>query len=334
MTLILLRRFGFAVVVLLAVTAITFAILALSPGDPARLLAGPQASEAAVEALRAGLGLDQPLWRQYAAYLERVVQGDFGRSVVTGRPVLTELTSRMPATVELMLASLALACAIGVPLGVWSANNKGGWPDTLVRGLSIFSISMPGFWLGMLLVLVFYRELGVLPAGGRFSGMEPDGPTGFLLIDTLVRGNLQGFATAVTHLILPVTALAIAEAGAIVRLVRAQMLGTLSQDYVRMARASGLSSGEVLRLHALRNALIPLVPVLALSLAQLLYGSVVVETVFAWPGVGAYLVSSIFALDFPVILGFAVLASVAYVAANLGSDIVQSLLDPRIRGGV
>jgi peptide/nickel transport system permease protein len=328
------RRAAFALIVLAAVTAATFAILALIPSDPARMLAGPQASAEAVGRLRAELGLDQPLWAQYGAYLTRVLHGDLGVSVVTGRPVLSELLARAPASIELMTCALFVAIAVGVPLGVWAARRKGEWPDQAVRGFAILGISAPGFWLGMLLVLLFYRVLGVLPANGRLLGMEPDGPTGFLLLDTLAHGDFAAFGDAVSHLVLPVIALAVADAGGFARLVRAQMLGVLSEDYIRMARASGLSENEVVRTHALHNALTPLAPLLGLALAQMLYGSVVIETVFGWPGVGAFVVSSVFALDFPVILGFALAASIAFVLANLAADIAQSMLDPRIRSAV
>ena len=329
----ILQRAGFSLVVLLAVTAITFAILTLSTNDPARLLAGPQATEEAVARLRVELGLDQPFWSQYGAYLGRVLQGDLGVSVQTGLPVTEEIASRVPATIELMASALLVAMACGIPLGIWAARRRGEWPDHVVRALSVASISMPGFWLGMLLVLLFYRELGWLPANGRFTGTEP-GLTGFLLIDTLLEGDGAGFVDALAHLALPVAALAVSDIGALARLVRAQTLGVLSADYMRMARASGLSEGQAVREHAMRNVLTPLMPIFALSLAQMLYGSVVIETTFGWPGVGAYVVQAIFALDFPVILGFALIASIAYVICNLAADILQAMLDPRIQDAV
>lgn len=330
----LLRRVGFAVVVIAAVSVITFFILALTPGDPARLMAGPQASPADVERIRAALGLDQPLWRQYLAYVTRVLSGDLGTSVVTSRPVTVEILSRAAATIELMLCAMVLAIGAGAALGVWAARNAGGWPDQAVRGLAVLSVSAPGFWIGMILILIFYRDLGLLPFGGRGGLVDPSGPTGFLLIDGFVTGNIGLVGEAARHLALPVLALALGEAGAVARLVRAQLLGVLSQDYMRLARAGGMSEGQAIWRHGLRNVAIPLIPVFALSLAQILSGSVVIETVFAWPGVGAYLVSSIFALDFPVILGFALIASVAYVVANLAADILQAVLDPRLRDGV
>lgn len=330
----LLRRLAFAVVVVAAVSVITFCILALAPGDPARLLAGPQASPADVERVRAALGLDQPLWRQYASYVARLLEGDLGTSVVTGRPVAMEILSRAAATIELMACAMLVAIGAGAALGVWAARNAGGWPDQVVRGLAVFGVSAPGFWIGMLLILVFYRDLGLLPSGGRGGTGALAGPTGLLLVDTLLAGNIALFIEAARHLALPVLALALAEAGGVARLVRAQLLGVLGQEYMRMARAGGLTEGAAIWRHGLRNVAIPLIPVFALSLAQILSGSVVIETVFAWPGVGAYLVASIFALDFPVILGFALIASVAYVGANLAADLAQAALDPRLRDSV
>jgi peptide/nickel transport system permease protein len=327
---VIVRRLAFAVVVMAAVSLITFAILAAG-SDPARMLAGPQASSEAVERLRAQLGLDQPFWGQYAAYIGRVLEGDFGRSIVTGRPVLQELASRAAATFELMLAALAVTITIGVPLGVWAARRKDEWPDHLVRAIAVSGISVPGFWLGMLLVVVFYRDLGWFPSGGRFSGEPPPGPTGFYLVDSLLHGDLSAFAIAAQHLALPVMALAVAEIGATARLVRGQLIGVLAEDYIRVARAGGLSEAQVVRHHALRNALTPLLTVLGLSIAQMLYGSVVVETVFGWPGTGNYVVASIFALDFPVILGFALIASLVYVVVNALVDTAYAVLDPRVR---
>lgn len=331
---LLVRRLFFGVVVLVAVSMITFGILALSPGDPAQRLAGPQATPEAVQKLRVQLGLDQPLWRQYSLYMQRVAAGDLGTSVVTGRPVLDEILSRAPATLELMLTTLAATLAIGIPLGVWAARRKGEWPDSLVRGFAVSSISTPSFWLGAILVLVFYRELDLLPSTGRFTGTAPPGTTGFLLIDSILAFDFPALGNALSHLALPVATLAFIEIGATARLVRTQMLGVLSEDYIRVARASGLSERDVIRHYALPNALTPLLTVLGLSIAQMLYGSVVIETVFGWPGTGNYVVQSIFALDFPVILGFALIASSVYVVVNAAVDALYILLDPRIREGV
>jgi len=327
----LLRRLGFMAVVLVCVTLITFLLIELAPGDTARLLAGPQASEAAVAQIREEMGLDAPLAARYAGYLADIVRLDFGTSVVTGRPVLTEIAERAPATFELMILASLIALGIGVPLGVAGAMHRGRAPEAAARAVSIIGASAPGFWVGLLLILLFYRTLDWFPASGRFTGTPPDAITGFLTIDALLRGDWTGFRIAFAHLLLPALSLALLELGVYARLVKNQMLGVLGQDYIRVARAGGLNEGEVLRHHALRNGLAPIVTIVAASLATMLYGSVSVETVFGWPGAGRFVVQSIFKLDLPVVMGFAVLTAAAYVIANALADLVYAGLDPRVR---
>ena len=325
-----LRRVAFAAVVLIAVSILTFLIGHLTPGDPARAVAGPQASAATVEALRAKLGLDRPPVTQYLAYAVRLLHGDLGTSNVTGAPVLGEIASRAPASVELLGAALLLALAGGIPLGALAALRRGGIADRVTSALAVLGAATPAFWLGLILIVLLYRDLAWFPGSGRFTGDPPATLTGLYTIDALLAGDLAAFRIAVAHLALPVTSLALLDLGVIARLVRNQMLGVLAQDYIRVARAGGLSTGEVVLHHALRNALSPLVTLVAASLATLLYGSVSVETVFGWPGAGLYVVNAIFALDQPVIIGFAVLTSAAYVVALALADIVQAALDPRI----
>jgi peptide/nickel transport system permease protein len=327
----LARRLGFMVVVLLGVSVITFMIAHLAPGDPARLMAGPQASAQTVEQLRVQLGLDQPLWRQYLHYLGRLVHFDLGVSNVTGRPVLTELLSRAPASLELLGGGLILALLGGVPLGVWAALNRGRLPDRLARAAAVLGTAVPAFWLGLILIVVFYRNLYWFPASGRFTGTPPVPITGLLTVDSLLQGDLHALSTALAHLTLPVLSLALLDLGVFARLTRNQMLGVMSQEYIRVARAAGLPEWQVVWRHALRNALSPLVTVVAASVAAMLYGSVSVETVFGWPGAGKYVVDAIFNLDFPVIMGFAVLAAAAYVLLNTLADLVYAALDPRVR---
>lgn len=325
------RRLISLALVVLGVTIITFLISHVVPGDAARMIAGQRASEAQVESVRRELGLDRPLHEQYIRYVERLADLDLGTSIVTNRPILDELVVRIPATMELMICALLLSIAIGVPLGVSAAVNQGRWHDQLIRGISVASISVPAFWLAMLLVLLFYARLDWLPGSGRLAGEMPDMVTGFLLVDTLLAGDLSAFGDALSHLVLPVVTLSLVDVGAIARLVRGNMIEVLKEDYIRTARSSGLTETLVHRL-ALRNALIPLVTVLGLSVAQMLYGSVVIESVFGWPGTGNYIVNSIFNLDFPVIMGFTVLVSLAYVVINLVVDLAYIALDPRIRG--
>ena len=326
-----LQRLAFLGLVLLGVSLMTFAIAHLAPGDPARMMAGPAASAEAVAALRAELGLDLPLWRQYALYLGDLARLDLGTSNVSGEPVLDEILARAPASIELMGSALLLSLIIGIPLGIGAAVKRDGWLDRLVSSLSVAGISVPAFWLGLLLVIVFYRQLEWFPASGRFTGEPPPSVTGFLLIDALIALDLRALSTACAHLALPVLSLALLEAGPLARLVRNQMRSVLASDYVRMARASGLSERTILWRHALRNALTPLVTLVAASIAMMLFGSVSLETVFGWPGAGHYVVQSIFALDFPVIMGFAVLTAIAYVLVNTAADITLGLIDPRVR---
>jgi peptide/nickel transport system permease protein len=326
-----LQRLAFLGLVLLGVSLVTFAIAHLAPGDPARMMAGPAASAETVATLRGELGLDRPLWQQYARYLGDLLQFDLGRSNVSGEPVLDEILARAPASIELMGSALLLALAVGIPLGIGAAMRRGGWLDRLVSGLSVAGIAVPAFWLGLVLVILLYRQLEWFPASGRFTGDPPRGVTGFLLIDAALALDGRALAAALAHLALPVLSLALLEVGPLARLVRNQMRAVLASDYVRMARASGLTERTILWRHALRGALSPLVTLVAASIAMMLFGSVSLETVFGWPGAGHYVVQSIFALDFPVIMGFAVLTAVAYVLVNAVADIALGLLDPRVR---
>lgn len=326
-----LQRLGFLMLVLLGVSVTTFAIAHLAPGDPARMMAGPAAPETAVAALRERLGLDLPVWQQYGRYLGDLLRLDLGTSNVSGQPVLGEILSRAPASIELMGSALLLSLVLGIPLGIAAAQRRGGAFDRLVSALSVGGISVPPFWLGLMLIILFYRQFGWFPASGRFTGTAPADVTGFLLIDSLLAGDGRALATTLAHLALPVLSLALLEAGPVARLVRNQMRGVLGSDYVRMARAQGLSERTILLRHGLRNALTPMITIVAASIAMMLFGSVSLETVFGWPGAGLYVVQSIFALDFPVIMGFAVLTAVAYVLVNSLADLALAALDPRVR---
>lgn len=326
----LAKRLGFALGVLLAVTLLTFCVTCFAPGDPARRIAGPQASAEVVERVRADLGLDRPVWLQYGAYVSRLVRLDLGVSNVTGRPVLTEILARAPASIELMGLGLLLSLAIGAPLGVAAALKRGGFADRLTSAAAVIGASTPAFWLGLILIVVFYRLLYWFPASGRLSGAPPVTLTGFLLVDSLLSFDFRAFADALAHLVLPAVSLALLDFGYFARLVRNQLFGVLDQDFIRVARASGLPETEVVTRHALPHALSPLVTVVAAALGGLLYGSVSIETVFGWPGAGKFVVDSIFALDFPVIMGFAVLASVVFVAINALADMLYGALDPRV----
>ncbi|ENY8022416.1 ABC transporter permease [Escherichia coli] len=299
---ILRQRCWGLVLVVAGVCVITFIISHLIPGDPARLLAGDRASDAIVENIRQQLGLDQPLYVQFYRYVSDLFHGDLGTSIRTGRPVLEE--------------------------------NR--WLDHLVRIMAITGISTPAFWLGLGVIVLFYGHLQILPGGGRLDDWldPPTHVTGFYLLDALLEGNGEVFFNALQHLILPALTLAFVHLGIVARQIRSAMLEQLSEDYIRTARASGLPGWYIVLCYALPNALIPSITVLGLALGDLLYGAVLTETVFAWPGMGAWVVTSIQALDFPAVMGFAVVVSFAYVLVNLVVDLLYLWIDPRIgRGG-
>lgn len=319
--------------VVFGVAIITFAISHLIPGDPARLIAGDRASAETLENVRRDLGLDRPVTDQFDIYVRSLLHGDLGTSLRTRRPVAADIATFLPATLELGILSLVLAVLIGVPLGVFSAIYKDGPIDQIARTISVCGISMPVFWFGMVVILLFYAKLQILPGSGRLAMAfaVPQRVTGFFLIDTLLEGRFDAFLSAVRHLILPTFVLAFANLGVITRQIRASMLDVLQEDYIRTARASGLRRRVVIFNHALRNALIPSITLLGLALGDLLYGAVLTETIFAWPGMGTYVVTSIQTLDFPAIMGFTVVASIGYVLINLVIDLAYMLADPQIR---
>ncbi len=329
MVVALIRRLSSAALVVIGVSLCTFFIARVIPGDPAALIAGPMATEAELERLRSTLGLDRPLWEQYWTYATAAAQGDFGTSLVTGTPVLEELFARMPATLELMAAATLLGIFGGIVLGVLAALNRDRAVDHAVRAGAVVAISMPGFWLGVLLLLVFYGLLGWAPGPGR-SSLAPLGPTGFLTLDALLHGDFERLADALAHLALPAITLALADIGGLARLVRAAMITALQEEHVRTARASGTPERVVVWTIALRNALVPFIGMAGVLIAQMLYGAVATETIFAWPGMGRYVVQAIFDLDFPVIMGFTLLVSLVYVASNALADLAYRSADPRL----
>ncbi|MHA6574875.1 ABC transporter permease [Pseudomonas yamanorum] len=325
------RLFGLILVVV-GVSLITFCISHLIPGDPARLIAGDRSSDAIVENIRHQLGLDLPLYQQYGRYMSDLLHGDLGTSIRTSRPVLEDLKAFFPATLELAVAALLLSVLVGVPLGVLSAVYHNRAIDQIARTLAVTGISTPAFWLGLGLIVLFYGQLGWLPGSGRLDeGLEPPRTiTGFYLIDSLLAGDIPLFLNALEHLILPAVTLGFVNLGVVARQIRSAMLDQLGEDYIRTARAYGLSRWAVILRHALPNALIPSITVLGLTLGDLLYGAVLTETVFAWPGMGAYVVKSIQSLDFPAVMGFAIMVSFIYVLLNMLIDLLYRVVDPRI----
>ncbi|MCS3471910.1 peptide/nickel transport system permease protein [Pseudomonas sp. JUb42] len=329
---ILRKRLAGLLLVVVGVSLITFAISHLIPGDPARLIAGDRASDAIVANIRHNLGLDLPLYQQYGRYMLDLLHGDLGTSIRTSRPVLEDLQAFFPATLELALTALLLSILIGVPLGVLSAVYQNRAIDQFARTLAVTGISTPTFWLGLGLIVLFYGHLNWLPGSGRIDeGMDaPSRITGFYLIDSLLAGNREQFVSSLQHLILPAVTLAFVNLGVVARQIRSAMLDQLGEDYIRTARAYGLSRWAVILRHALPNALIPSVTVLGLILGDLLYGAVLTEAVFAWPGMGAYVIKSVQSLDFPAVMGFAIVVSFIYVLLNMVIDLLYRLIDPRI----
>ena len=314
MALFLLRRLLLVGPVLLGVSLVVFAVLHISPGDPAEIMLGPQATHEDITRLRTELGLDEPLPVQYARWMGRVLQGDLGRSLWMKRPVLGEVLRRFQATVVLAASALLLSTLGGIALGVLSAARRNSLLDRLSALASLFGASMPSFWLGIVLMVIFALWLGWLPASGMFA---PYGGGGV--------GDL------LSHLVLPTVTLAAASLTIIARLTRSTMLDVLGQDFVRTARAKGVRESFVVVRHALRNALIPTVTVVGVQAGYLLGGAVLTETVFAWPGVGTLMVQGILARDFPLVQGCVLVIALGFVLVNLAVDVLYAVLDPRIR---
>ena len=326
-----LRRLGWSLATVAGVVAITFLISHIIPADPAALAAGERATREQVEALRHQLGFDRPLLTQLADYYYRLVQGDLGKSLFTSRPISADLSSRLPATIELTLAAMALTIGLGVPIGVLSALRRNSWLDHAVRLVTVSGLAIASFWLAIILQLAFAMDLGWLPLGGRLPAGMPPPPsiTGLYLIDTLLAGDLHGFGIAAAHIALPTVTLAFPAMATIVRFTRAGMLDTLNKPFVQYARAMGLPESVVVWKYMLRNALTSTVTQIGLIAGALLGGSVVIEAVFDWPGLGYYAVNSIVMSDYNAVLGFTVWVAIIYIVINVVVDILQRLIDPR-----
>ena len=330
----ILTKIGLLVPTFLGVTLLAFLFIRLLPGDPIELMAGERGVDPQRHAqLMAQLGYDRPLWRQYVGYVGEVAQGDLGRSIVTKQPVLTEFLTLFPATIELSLCAILVAVLIGLPVGILAALRRGTALDHSVMAVTLTGYSMPIFWWGLLLIILFSGILGWTPVSGRLGLMYYVEPvTGFMLVDTLFFSDEKGaFASAVSHLILPTVVLATIPMAVIARQTRSAMLEVLGEDYVRTARAKGLPPHRVVGLHALRNALIPVVTTIGLQVGTLLAGAILTETIFSWPGVGKWLVDSIFRRDYPSVQGGLLLISSVVMLVNLIVDLMYGLINPRIR---
>jgi peptide/nickel transport system permease protein len=322
---------------LVGITLLTFLLSHAVPADPVTASLGEQAAAdpAVVAAFRHEWGLDRSLPAQYGIYLWNLVRGNFGISISTRQPVWLDLRQTFPATVELAVVAMAASILVGIPLGVLSAVKRGRLIDHLARVISLVGVSMPIFWLGLIALVIFYARLGWAPSPGRLSATlgPPPMVTGFLLIDSLLAGRPAVARDALSHLLLPAAVLATYNLGIVTRLMRGSTLDVLGEDYVRTARAKGLAEGAVTLRHAARNALIPVITVIGLSFGRLLSGAVVIETVFAWPGLGSYAFRTATSLDFPAIMGVGIVVATIYVLANLLVDLAYALIDPRIQVG-
>jgi len=327
-----LQRGLTAVPVLLGVSVLVFSFIHLIPGDPAVTMLGERATPEKVAEVRVRLGLDRPLWEQYVRYVRRVVRGDLGVSIVRGDPVLTDLLRRFPATVELATAAIVVAVGLGIPVGVASAVWRNSVVDSLARLLALTGVSMPIFWLGVMLAWFFGVTLRVLPTGFRLDTGTAFVPwTNFVIVDAALQGNWPLLVDALRHLILPALALATIPLAIVARMTRASMLEVLSREFIRTAEAKGLPQGAVILHHALRNALLPVVTVIGLQIGQLLAGAILTETIFSWPGIGLWVYESIEARDYAIVQGTSLFIAVIVVVVNLMTDLLYAVVDPRIR---
>lgn len=332
----IVRRLTLQIFVLFGLSVLTFLLMFALPGDPAAQLAvvrGGSLNKETVERFEKLWGLDKPLYEQYLTYMGNVLQGNLGKSMATDRDIAGELAVFFPATVELAVVAAFMALFMGIPAGILSAVYRNSILDQIVRVLSLFGVSMPIFWLAILGLYVFYFKLGILPSSQRIALTMniPPFVTGFFLIDTLLARDFTGFLSVLHHLILPAFMLAFSAVGWVARIMRASMLEVLGQDYIRTARAKGLTEKMTLYVHALRNALIPTTTAIGLMVGALLSGAVLTETIFAWPGIGRFAVQSIFFLDRPVVMAVTLLIGVVFSFTNLIVDILVAFLDPRIQ---
>ncbi|WP_269584696.1 ABC transporter permease [Roseibium sp. Sym1] len=326
-------RITHAIPVILGVVVVSFLLTRALPGDPAVYFAGAAADEQSIAEIRTALGLDKPLAEQFLIYAGDILTGDLGNSLSTGQPVLQDLANRLPASLELTLTALLLSCSIAIPLGVLAATRPGSAVDHLCRVLVTAGVSLPTFFTGVVLIYVFYYLLGIAPSPlGRldFIYIEPDHVTGFYLIDAAIAGDWETWTGALKQLVLPATTLALFTLAPLARMTRAAMLSALSSDYIRTARAAGLTEDKVLFTYAFRNALLPVITTLGMVFSFTLGANVLVEKVFAWPGIGSYAVEALVVSDYAAVQGFVLAMALLFVALNLVIDLTYTLIDPRI----
>lgn len=329
----ILRRLLLLIPVIVGLTIIMFAIARLLPGDPVALAAGPNATQAEIAALAVEYGLDKPIWVQYATYVSGLVHGDLGTSLLTRRPVAADIKAYLPATLELVFAAMFIAVAVGIPLGLVTAVWRNRWPDYLAQVGAIGAISMPRFFLGLLLQLCFAMWLMWLPLGGRLPivVIPPRAVTGFLTIDSLLAGNWSTFVMSLRHLALPAIAMSLSPLATIMRMMRASTIEVMQQDYVMTARALGLPSRKIITKYVARNAVSATLTVIGLYFGWLLGGTVLVETVFDWPGLGLYATKAIVSQDMMPVIGVALVIGLLFVFANLVIDLLYGVINPKVR---
>lgn len=331
----IVKRLLLGILVLFGVIVTTFILTRVVPSDPAAKWVGPRATPQQIEAAKLELGLNKPLYVQFGKYLQDLLRGNLGYSLRTHQPVTRELQSYLPATVELVLLSTIFAILIGMPLGVLSAKRKDQWVDHLSRFFSVGAVSLPTFWVGLFLQLIFYRWLGILPLGDQLSmnvELVYNIPhlTGFLLLDSLITGNFLVFKDALLHIILPGITIAMYPIGLVARMTRSALLEILNEDYISAARSYGLPERMILWSYALKNSLGPTATVVTLSMGYTLVNTFLVEAIFSWPGIGNYIATAVISLDYPAIMGVTIFSAGAYVLLNLLADIIIAL-DPRVR---
>ncbi|HUS99001.1 MAG TPA: ABC transporter permease [Candidatus Thermoplasmatota archaeon] len=327
----IIKRLLQIIPVILGVTLIAFALIHLAPGDPVRTMLGQHATQQEIDDIRIKYGLDQPVYVQYFIWLGDVLQGDLGRSILSHEQVTTEIGARFPNTIELAIAATIFAVLIGVVAGIISATKQYSIADYSVMSLALFGISMPVFWLGIMLMMIFGVILGWLPIGGRIDLLIPfHSVTGFMVLDSIITLNGAALISVLSHLILPAIALGTIPMAIIARTTRSSMLEILRQDFIRTERAKGLSERKVIYKHAIRNAMVPVVTVIGLNFGLLLSGAILTETVFSWPGVGRLVVDAVYARDYPLVVGCILVFALVFVIVNLITDLLYTYIDPRI----
>jgi len=328
----IIKRLLWAIPTLLGVSILVFSMVHLAPGDPALVMLGEHASKESVEALREQMGLNKPLLDQYIMFVSNAVQGDFGISMTSGEPVIDEFMERFPATVELALVAMFFAVIAGLFAGIISAVKRYSIFDYTAMGTALAGVSMPVFWLGLMLIYFFSVELGWLPVSGRLGyEFDIDEVTGLFLIDAILMDDYEAFWDALKHLILPAIALGTIPMAIIARMTRASMIEVLKEEYIRTAKAKGCSKTQVIMIHALKNALLPVLTVIGLMIGTLFAGAILTETTFSWPGIGKWLVNAVYQRDFPIIQSTTLIIASMFVIVNLVVDVLYAVVNPKIR---